>query len=460
MQSALSRVRPGDHACLLYESDDEKNRIVAAYISGGLTSGSRVTHVLHDTAPEAFVDKMLEHGADVRRALSSGQLRLLRSDEVYAEGGAFEASRTLERFRGGDAEDRRLGFATSRVSAEMEWALEGTQGDAFLDYEARVNPLLQHTCTAGLCLFDARRFPSSLLAGVIRSHPLVIYADRVLRNVYYERAHDDAPSMDAAIRARLGSLVEMEQNREAAEANERLAAIGFLAAGVAHEVNNPLTYIAGAIEFAAEEVDALDEDLKRGISNAQSGTARLDRIREHLATGLKGIERVSKITRSLRVLAQPPTTERCVVDVQHVVDDALGLMLKKLPPTIELVRRAGAPALRVPVDRDAIMQVIVNLVINAAQAMEGQARGTITVETHIDHGDAVIRVMDGPGIPPDARSHIFDPLFTTKPEGTGLGLSLARTTVQNHGGSIHLDTRAGPGASFTLRLPISKEPSP
>jgi signal transduction histidine kinase len=142
------------------------------------------------------------------------------------------------------------------------------------------------------------------------------------------------------------------------------------------------------------------------------------------------------------------------VDLHEELESSLTLLGHLLKDRVEVVRKYGdLPA--VECVRSQIDQVLLNIIANAAQAIEGP--GTITVETRQEKGRAVVAIRDtGPGIAPAVIGRIFDPFFTTKPvgEGTGLGLSISYEIVKKHGGEIGVDSRAGAGATFTVRLPL------
>jgi two-component system NtrC family sensor kinase len=219
---------------------------------------------------------------------------------------------------------------------------------------------------------------------------------------------------------------------------EKMAALGQLAGGVAHEINNPLGGILAFAQIMSQD-QRTPEDLEslRLISDA---ALRAKRIVESL----------------LRFSRRPRDDERGEVDLSRVVEDALFLLQPQMRGgSVEVVRRLE-PA-KVLGNANQLQQIVVNLVVNAIQAMDGEGR--IAVVTGAGgQGRAQLSVADsGPGVPPEIAGRIFEPFFTTKEEGTGtgLGLSICYRIAEEHGGSIRLEKAAEGGACFIVSLPAS-----
>ena len=239
-------------------------------------------------------------------------------------------------------------------------------------------------------------------------------------------------------------LIELEQTTRELEAAQdqvlrsaRLASVGRLAAGVAHEIGNPLAAILGLIELSREEEDSITRD-------------------EFLARIQKETERINGIIRDLLDFArQGEEDDKGSADLAHVIEDAVQLVapqkdLRKL--SIEQRVEDDVPLVRGSADR--LSQVILNLLLNAADAMNGE--GEITVELGADGDQVVLVVTDsGPGIPDDVLPTIFEPFVTTKPvgQGTGLGLAVCHTIIERLGGTIEASN--ADGARFEIRLPAA-----
>jgi len=225
---------------------------------------------------------------------------------------------------------------------------------------------------------------------------------------------------------------------------EKMAAIGQMAAGVAHEINNPLT---GVITFATL--------VKRRVKD--------EGLKEDLDTIIEEAHRCSKIARGLLDFARGGRLSPQNADVNLVVARTLALVEKQaLFHNIDIVRQLSERLPPVSLDADRIGQVFLNLVMNAAEAMGGSGRLILTTQPVADWeggGEAVrVTVEDtGPGIPEDIAVRIFDPFFTTKEpgQGTGLGLAVSYGIVEDHGGRIRVSGRPGKGARFTVTLPVA-----
>lgn len=258
----------------------------------------------------------------------------------------------------------------------------------------------------------------------------------------------------------------------------KLESIGRLASGIAHEINTPIQYISDNVFFLDESFKGMSEvldaqrralallDLPLGARKeieAAEAAAELDFLRANVPSALsaaaEGLERVSSIVRSMKEFANQDAGEPSFVDLNQSVLSTITVARSEYKYVAELITEAGEiPLVRcLPTE---INRVVLHLVVNAAHAIEarGPQRGLITVRTWRDGDHHVcISVSDtGTGIDAAVSDRIFDPFFTTKAvgQGTGQGLSIARSVVDRHGGTIAVDSEPGRGAVFTVRLPI------
>lgn len=220
---------------------------------------------------------------------------------------------------------------------------------------------------------------------------------------------------------------------------EKLASLGTLAAGIAHELNNPIGVISSRVELMLLEAQS------QGLS---------EDLREDLQVLHRHAQRVARIAAGLLSFARQAPRERTAVDINRVIEDTLLLVEKSITREGLVLRRALAPGLP-PVwgDANALQQVLVNLLTNARDALD--RTGEIAVTTSADpRGGVRVVVRDtGRGIPPEALPRIFDPFFTTKADGTGLGLSISYGIVRDHQGTVDVQSRTGQGTTFTLTFP-------
>ena len=219
---------------------------------------------------------------------------------------------------------------------------------------------------------------------------------------------------------------------------DQLASVGRLAAGLAHEIKNPLAGIQGALEILQQD------------ASSESNRALYEEM-------LNELKRVNETLHLMLSSARPSPVQLANTDVQQLLEELRTLLEPALrrQETALLVEVASG---RLParIDRDKIRQVLVNLINNAADAMESGGTVTIRAASLGDGGGIVLSVQDdGPGIPEEQQQSIFEPFFSTKFTGTGLGLAIARSLVEQHGGSLEVESQVGFGSTFLVLLPAS-----
>jgi PAS domain S-box-containing protein len=256
----------------------------------------------------------------------------------------------------------------------------------------------------------------------------------------------------------IGHVIVVRDLREVVSLRSRLvtsgqlAAVGELAAGIAHEINNPIAYVRSNVSLLEHHWSLIGAAFEKSTGGPQ--------IRDTLAEGsgllreaLEGVDRVAAIVRDVGGFSRSGPAERELGDVNELLDTAVRVGAHQIRERARVERHyAELPLL--PCVPQELMQVFLNLVLNAAQSIE--QRGTIRLVTESDGDGVLVRVEDdGRGIPPDVLDQIFDPFFTTKPtgEGTGLGLAISRQIIARHGGEIRADSEPGRGTRFQVRLP-------
>jgi PAS domain S-box-containing protein len=232
---------------------------------------------------------------------------------------------------------------------------------------------------------------------------------------------------------------------------DRMASMGTLATDVAHEINNPLTFVSANLSF-------LEEQLAQMMLAPES----LPELREVVSETREGVGRIKELVKDLKSFAR--ADEECTgpVDVHHVVDGALRLMRSALRHRTQVVRAFGEVP-RIRGNEARLGQVLVNLLVNAVQALPARHPDDNRIQVSTWHEaphHVVLEVQDnGQGMPPEVQRRIFEPFFTTKPVGvgTGLGLAICHTIVQSMGGQIEVRSEPGQGTSFRLKLPVLRE---
>jgi two-component system, NtrC family, sensor kinase len=263
---------------------------------------------------------------------------------------------------------------------------------------------------------------------------------------------------------------------------ERLAAVGELAAGVAHEVNNPVNFAVNSLRVLQETVGQVREFAGRlaaidwrDAAKLPERAAELQRLEGEIgleeAAGtldelvkivMEGLERTGRLVADLRDFGAPGEREHQVVDLAAALDSTLAMVGSTLARDGVQIERQLAPDLPVVLgDPSALKQLFLNLLKNAAEALE-ETGGTVRVRAARSEDGRGVEVSvsdDGPGIEPAQAERIFEPFFTTKTagRGTGLGLSICRRIAEAHAGSLEVRSTPGAGATFTLRLPAEAQ---
>jgi PAS domain S-box-containing protein len=246
--------------------------------------------------------------------------------------------------------------------------------------------------------------------------------------------------------------------------NDRVIALGTLAASVAHEINNPLTYVLANSDALADEVESLNALLADAQGPGMAAArASITRIREALAPIRTGTGRIAGITRDLRSFSRPDENTLTRVDPRTVVESVLRLVAKEVEARALLVLDLQETPMVIG-NEARLVQVVLNLLVNAFQALPSDkpSRNQVHVATRTDEGRVVIEVGDsGPGVPAPYRQLIFEPFFSTKEigQGTGLGLFVCRNIVRGFSGEIQVDDRPGGGALFRVTFPPAPDVS-
>lgn len=249
----------------------------------------------------------------------------------------------------------------------------------------------------------------------------------------------------------LSELTRERELRASLMASDRLVAVGTLAAGVAHEINNPLTYVLANLVWV--------------LRMLETGDANLDRVQKLLNSAKDGAERIATVVSDLLTHARDDRNEPKPVSVQEAVRRAVQMTRHETRYRANVIVDLPADLPGVLAHDARLGQVLVNLLLNAAHAIdEGQVdENTITVQARAHNGVVEIQIIDtGSGVPPEIADKVFEPFVTAKAvgHGSGLGLFVCRNIIQSYGGSIRLESRPSGGSTVTLRLRSSASPPP
>jgi two-component system NtrC family sensor kinase len=320
---------------------------------------------------------------------------------------------TVVRIHSYDSKEQLIGRSSLELIAQRDHA--GATKNLIKTSEEGSSGVLEYT----LLRKDGSEFPGELSAALMRNQ-------------------SGEPTGFVAITK---DITERKQMQAQLLTNDRLAAIGELISGVAHELNNPLTGVIGFSDLLADRKD-LPKDIMDDIKIINSEA-----------------QRTANIVKNLLTFARKQPKEKQLTDINRAIEAVITLLAyEQKVNNIEVNTRFASDLPEIMANTFDLQQVFLNIVVNAEHAMiEAHEKGTITITTVRD-GD-IIRVSladDGPGISEENLGHVFDPFFTTKEmgKGTGLGLSICYGTITDHGGRIYAESKPGQGATFIIELPV------
>ena len=241
---------------------------------------------------------------------------------------------------------------------------------------------------------------------------------------------------------------------------EKMAALGHLMAGIAHEISTPIASINSNVNLLARSLDKITlstESMPEDLREKRQIIQVVDILKKLNQSNQTACDRVVQMVQSLRSFTRADVTELREVDIHEELENALTLVHHELKRRIQVIRKYGdIPKCACYPSR--LNGVFVNMLMNAVQAIEG--KGQITIETFRDGNEVKINFADtGHGIPPENLGKLFQQGFTTKPEGMGLGLAICKRMIEEHHGKIEVESEVGKGTIFTITLPIRQEAS-
>jgi signal transduction histidine kinase len=385
---------------------------------------------------------LLEKHADAlvaafyRHLLSFEATRRLLADPAVKERLLHKQRAYLLSLAGPEIDDayvegrRRIGEAHERIGLEPRWYL-----GAYALYSSLLTPLV---CE------EMARDPEGAERTLAALHKLLLFDAQIAMETYIERRERDLEYLNRELSSTGHRLArdyeaqsaELRRARERASAAERLASLGTLVAGLAHEIGTPMGVIQGHAKLLESAVQG------------EKAQWRLHTIREQ-------VDRISRIIQGLLNIARPGRGTRAPVALDVLLDATLAFLSEKFRVRGVEVVRSYEPAESVPGDPERLQQLFLNLFLNAADAMPGGGELRVGLRG-VSRGELEVLVADtGAGIAAEDLPHIFDPFFTSKPagEGSGLGLAVAQGIVADHGGTIEVSSEPGRGTEFRIHLP-------
>lgn len=309
-----------------------------------------------------------------------------------------------------------LGIESEKLTGTPLADRGGVEWEPAIAALAKGKPVLEKEC--GLTATDGKVTPISLSASrIVNEEGLFLGHLFILRN-----------------------LAEVKHLQDQVRRNERLSALGNLAAGVAHEIRNPLSSIKGFATYLAGKVKGDGPD------------------REATRMMIQEVDRLNRVVSELLEFARPSGMKCQNEDINRVIERTLRLAASDASTkgiTVRFVPDTSLPP--IPLDAERFTQALLNLLLNAIQAMSADGALDVSVNVERESSRLAVRVADtGKGMPPEVLSGIFNPYFTTKPSGTGLGLAIVHRIVEGHGGEIKVESQLAMGTVFTILLPLAE----
>ena len=449
----------GDHVTFLYQSEPEHRSVMTRFVRQGLERGEKVVYVADAHTPEAISNYLRSERVDVDAHLDRHQLVFLTAEEIYTRGGVFDSERIQSMIA--DEAERTLaeGFAGLRSTGEMTWARRGTAGsEQLIDYERALSEVAEQNHVLLLCQYDRSCFPPELLLDILHTHPIVVVGTEVCENFYYVAPAEltDHYLPAARFRVCVENLLDRKRMEEALlrsmeqlRHSQKLEAVGKLAGSVAHDFRSLVTAIMHSAEL-------LEEEFPPG-----------DPRRKDAQEILSAAERATQLVTQLLAFGMRQELKQQTLDLNAIVGNLENMLKRVTGDKVELVLLLEPELATVKADQSQLEQVLMNMVVNAHEAMPDGGRLTVrtdnvTVQPGQFKGVPEARsgrfvrlsIADtGVGMSEDTLEQMFEPFFTTKQSGTGLGLSVAYGIIRKHGGWIGVDSEPGRGTRFQIYLP-------
>ncbi len=446
----------GTHFCLFYETKEDLLDTLIPYCKAGLESGEFCLWIVADplTVEEA-TDALKEAVPGFSRYLADSSIEIVSARDWYLSGGTFDLKRVTAGWLEKLARASARGYAGVRVTGDTAW-LQKKDWKHFCEYEEGLNEAVANQRLAVLCTYPLAACGAMEILDVVRTHQFAVAKRHrswdVIETAGFKQAKAEIKRLNDELEQRviertsqlmLASEALREAQAELAHVN-RVTTMGQLAASIAHELNQPL---AAAVTNADAALRWL------GLQ-----PANLEEAREALASIADDGKRAGDVIERMRALIKKAPPRKDGLDINEAILGVCALTrgeLAKNGVSLQMQLADGLPLTQG--DRVQLQQVMLNLIMNAIEAMSAVSHGSreLLIGTSTDASGAVrITVQDsGPGLNPETLDRLFDPFYTTKANGMGMGLSICRSIVEAHDGRIWASPTAGSGSTFHFILP-------
>ena len=446
----------GTHFCLFYETKEDLLDTLIPYCKAGLESGEFCLWIVADplTVEEA-TDALKKAVPGFSRYLADSSIEIVSARDWYLSGGTFDLKRVTAGWLEKLARASARGYAGVRVTGDTAW-LQKKDWKHFCEYEEGLNEAVANQRLAVLCTYPLAAWGAMEILDVVRTHQFAVakrhHSWDVIETAGLKQAKAEIKRLNDELEQRviertsqlmLASEALRETQAELAHVN-RVTTMGQLAASIAHEVNQPL---AASVTNAHAALRWLSLQ-----------PANLEEAREALASIVYDGKRAGDVIERMRALIKKAPPRKDGLDINDVILGVCALIRGELAKNGVSLRTQLADGLPLTQgDRVQLQQVMLNLIVNAIEAMSAVSHGSreLLIGTSTDASGAVrITVQDsGPGLNPETFDRLFDPFYTTKANGMGMGLSICRSIVEAHDGRIWASQTAGLGSTFHFTLP-------
>jgi signal transduction histidine kinase len=446
----------GAHFCLFYETKEDLLDTLTSYCRSGLERGEYCLWIVADplTIDEAR-NALKAVVPDIDRHLADSRMEMVPARDWFLQGGTFDGKRLTQDWYDKLARVSARGYPGMRVTGDTTWLSKKDWGH-FCDYEDGLNEVIGNQRLAVLCTYPLSVCGAPEILDVVKTHQFVL-----------ARRHGNWDVVETAslkqAKAEIKSLNEELERRVVERTGELMRASGALRdaqAELAH-VNR----VSAMGQFAASIVHETMQPISAALTNAHAGLRWLSTEPPDLGSVREALDRIvtagnrgSEVIGRLRALSKKALPVKDNLAINEVVLDVIALTRGDVVKNgISLRTELSQDLPSVQGDRVQMQQVILNLILNAVEAMTGVGEGSrqLLISTHRDvSGGVLLAVTDsGPGLNPENSSRLFEPFYTTKPRGMGMGLSICRTIVEAHGGHISASRTTGTGATLQVALP-------
>jgi signal transduction histidine kinase len=510
MRSALEGAA---HICSLYNTPRDYLAVLEAFVEVGLARSEKCLCLVSREAMDSFQRRIGASGTRLAHAVEARTVAIVALEDAYAAHPEHLAQHALDFWSAAAAAARAAGFSGLRgiVYADRPCSATAAAGH-WIDYESRLTRVLSQSGSALLCLYNRRAHPAEFIREVLRSHAVVAHRRKVGQNIFYvppsefdaaDRAGREVERMltslcttwqgepeeqqwlrrvdleyrvvcpDGAVKCvhtrghpvfgpagelteYVGTVEDITELRHGEESLSSMQAelaratraisLGQIMASIAHEVNQPLT--------------ALIANAGAGLRWLAGGKPRLGHARRALTRIARDGNRASEVIARIRALVRRADAERNSLDLNDVIGAVIALLKTELRRhKITVKTRLANPLPAVSGDRVQLQQVLLNLIMNAIESMSAVATRPrlLTIATKSDASGVSVTVKDrGVGLDEGLLERVFEPFYTTKPQGMGIGLAISRSIVETHGGLLWATRNRGAGATFECRLPTTR----